>query len=513
MSLQWHPDKNASSLEDTTVIFQQIQEAYRVLSDPQERAWYDSHRAQILQSGGQKAQMGSTAAYEEERVDVFEFFTRSCFENFDDGKKGFYTVYRKVFDDITDEEQRARAFVVNCSSSESEDEEQSGRTRSSSHDYPTFGHSDSNYADVVAPFYQFWETFRTHKNYTWVETYDIRCADSRQERRAMEQENRRLRNAARRKRNEEVRQLVAFVKKRDRRVAAERVRIQQLNEESQIRTQKMAKEARQREAIRLTEAWNEELSFGGLTSQWAEEFEAELARMEAELDGVHDQAVNETSVNKDNVEEDTLSDVNELYCIACDKLFASVKAKINHEASKRHKKQSDLLRKILLEEEQNAKNESELVEKSSDIDQPFETQGNLDEPEGSPLREAAPEVKLSKRAKKAQRKRRKEEEKLVASTANLSLDDPVSPLGESTEVVDSTTLESSSEQKEAVIKPITVLTSPDVGTAKPLCKTCNTEFLSRNQLFAHLKQSGHAQLKHMSVSSVKASSKKGKKKR
>lgn len=62
----------------------------------------------------------------------------------------------------------------------------------------------------------------------------------------MEQENRRLRNAARRKRNEEVRQLVAFVKKRDRRVAAERVRIQQLNEESQIRTQKMAKEARQR---------------------------------------------------------------------------------------------------------------------------------------------------------------------------------------------------------------------------------------------------------------------------
>lgn len=94
--------------------------------------------------------------------------------------QGFYTVYRKVFDDITDEEQRARAFVVNCSSSESEDEEQSGRTRSSSHDYPTFGHSDSNYADVVAPFYQFWETFRTHKNYTWVETYDIRCADSRQ---------------------------------------------------------------------------------------------------------------------------------------------------------------------------------------------------------------------------------------------------------------------------------------------------------------------------------------------
>lgn len=499
MSLQWHPDKNASSVEDTTVIFQQIQEAYRVLSDPQERAWYDSHRAQILQSGGQKAQMGSTATYEEERVDVFEFFTRSCFENFDDGKKGFYTVYRKVFDDITDEEQHARAFDMNSSSSSgSENEEQSGRIGSSSRDYPTFGRANSSYADVVAPFYQFWETFRTHKNYTWVETYDIRCADSRPERRAMEQENRRLRNAARRKRNEEVRQLVAFVKRRDKRVAAERARVEQLNQESQVRTQQMAKEARQREAIRLAEAWNEELSFGGLTSQWAEEFEAELARMEAELDGVHDHAVNES-----NDEDDKLSDVDELYCIACDKLFASVKAKKNHEASKRHKKQADLLRKILLEEEQNATNESELEEKSSDSGQPFETQGTLDEPEGSPPRAAALEVKLTKRAKKAQRKRRKEEEKLVASTTDLSLDDPVSPVGESTEAVGSTTLESGSDQKETVIKP----------TAKPLCKTCNTEFRSRNQLFAHLKESGHAKLKPVSVSSVKANSKKGKKKR
>ncbi|TPP63422.1 DnaJ subfamily A member 5 [Fasciola gigantica] len=47
------------------------------------------------------------------------------------------------------------------------------------------------------------------------------------------------------------------------------------------------------EATRLAEAWNEELSFGGLTSQWAEEFEADLARMEAELDGLHVRTVNE----------------------------------------------------------------------------------------------------------------------------------------------------------------------------------------------------------------------------
>jgi DnaJ family protein A protein 5 len=44
--LKWHPDKNKD--KDTTEIFQNILEAYNVLSDPNERAWYDDHRDQIL---------------------------------------------------------------------------------------------------------------------------------------------------------------------------------------------------------------------------------------------------------------------------------------------------------------------------------------------------------------------------------------------------------------------------------------------------------------------------------
>ncbi|THD21044.1 DnaJ subfamily A member 5 [Fasciola hepatica] len=458
--------------------------------------------------------MGSTTEYEEERVDVFEFFTRSCFDGFDDGKKGFYTVYRKVFDDITEEEVRAREFDVNsCSSSSNEDDDRSGCNRPSSRDYPTFGRADSVYADVVAPFYQFWEAFRTRKNYTWVEKYDVRCADSRPERRAMEQENRRLRNAARRKRNEEVRQLVAFVKKRDKRVAAERQRVQQLNQEAEARTQQMARQARQREASRLAEAWNEELSFGGLTSQWAEEFEADLARMEAELDGLHVRTVNESAVEDDLGSTDELSDVNELYCVACDKLFASAKAKLNHEASKKHKKQAELLRKILLEEERNAMNESELEDKSTDTDLSLVAENVPDELSGSPPRVTASGVKLTKRAKKAQRKRRKEEEKVVATSGDPPPDAVASPSDDPNEAVESGNWESASEQIKATVKPITVQTSPNAGTEKPLCKTCNTEFDSRNQLFAHLKQSGHAQLKPVGSSGVKSSSKKGKKKR
>lgn len=35
-------------MEEATTIFAEIRAAYEVLSDPQERAWYDSHKEQIL---------------------------------------------------------------------------------------------------------------------------------------------------------------------------------------------------------------------------------------------------------------------------------------------------------------------------------------------------------------------------------------------------------------------------------------------------------------------------------
>ena len=39
--LQWHPDKNMDNLEEATARFKEIQEAYMILSDSHERAWYD----------------------------------------------------------------------------------------------------------------------------------------------------------------------------------------------------------------------------------------------------------------------------------------------------------------------------------------------------------------------------------------------------------------------------------------------------------------------------------------
>jgi DnaJ family protein A protein 5 len=52
LALVWHPDKHgeksAAELEEVNQRFLEVQEAWRVLSDAQEKAWYDDHREDIL---------------------------------------------------------------------------------------------------------------------------------------------------------------------------------------------------------------------------------------------------------------------------------------------------------------------------------------------------------------------------------------------------------------------------------------------------------------------------------
>lgn len=40
LALRWHPDKNLDNPDEAKSRFQIIQQAYEVLSDAQERAWY-----------------------------------------------------------------------------------------------------------------------------------------------------------------------------------------------------------------------------------------------------------------------------------------------------------------------------------------------------------------------------------------------------------------------------------------------------------------------------------------
>lgn len=124
LALKWHPDKNLENAEEAAEQFKLIQAAYDVLSDPQERAWYDNHREALLKGG-------VSGEYEDDSIDLLQYFTVTCYSGFGDDEKGFYTVYRNLFESIVKEEMEH---------SKEEDEEEG--------QFPTFGDSQSDYDTV-----------------------------------------------------------------------------------------------------------------------------------------------------------------------------------------------------------------------------------------------------------------------------------------------------------------------------------------------------------------------------
>lgn len=138
LALKCHPDKNLDDPEKAKTLFQAVQQAYEILSDPQERAWYDKHREQILR--------GASSDYEDNSLVVYQYFTTSCYSGFNDDEQGFYTVFRKVFEQLAAEEVE---FLDSPEEFEA---------------IPRFGDSTSDYEEVVAPFYAFWQSFCTKKS-------------------------------------------------------------------------------------------------------------------------------------------------------------------------------------------------------------------------------------------------------------------------------------------------------------------------------------------------------------
>lgn len=104
------------------------------------------------------------------------------------------------------------------------------------------------FLQVVHPFYAYWQSFCTRKNFAWKEEYDTRQASNRWEKRAMEKENKKTRDKARKERNEVVRQLVAFVRKRDKRLQAHRKLVEQQNAEKTKKTEEFRRQQKLRQA-------------------------------------------------------------------------------------------------------------------------------------------------------------------------------------------------------------------------------------------------------------------------
>nr|CAD7425275.1 unnamed protein product [Timema monikensis] len=521
LALKYHPDKNPHDLDQAKEQFLLVQQAYEVLSDPHERAWYDNHREAILKGG-------AGGDYTDESLDVFQYFTSSCFVGYEDDDKGFYSVYREVFNKLAAEDSEYTT------------------EQDSDFEVPSFGNSKSSYEDTVDPFYAYWQSYSTKKSYCWLDPYNIKEADNRRVLRLIEKENKKVRDKARKQRNEEVRSLIAFVRKRDKRVQAHSKALQE-------RAEKNAKKTEEKRKQHLKE--RREFLKNSKESEWASfsNMEKELKAMEASLAAEFGENIMSSCEESESDDEVSSSS---LYCVACNKLFKTEKAFSNHENSKKHRENVDLLKTSVQEEEKNLasredintdESDIELQEHISDLETASDTEVveikqskkkskktnkstiyNLEEDDLSDV-EAHLSQNLSKKRQKRNQQQVDSNRRTEEHNGNVDTIEVDGNLGDTNNSIPSETVDNAdavlgkskgkkakdarrqkqveeSERKEVGDKPVLSRAKPrrevkkgskNVGDdpikdVNNCCVTCRSHFPSKNKLFQHLKKTGHA---------------------
>ncbi|KAK9845932.1 hypothetical protein WJX81_006341 [Elliptochloris bilobata] len=321
-ALLWHPDKNPDRKEEAESRFIEVQAAYDVLSDKHERAWYDSHRDAILRRSRAEADAGDAfpgGRPPPDEPDLYPFFSASCFSGYNDGSKGFYTVYAGIFATLAEQEAAARA--------------RSGRAGEGAAPAPGFGAAGAAWDDVLA-FYAHWQGFSTAKGFAWADQYNPGAAPNRKVRRLMEADNAQRRSARRREFNQTVRELAAFARKRDKRVAAWQAA------QAQLRLDRQAAEQQRRDAERQERAAR---AASYQEAAWVDRGE-DTGGSSASEGSTSDSGADEAA--------EAAAAAGELYCLACDKLFRSANALANHQRSKKHAEHVAALREVMEAEDQ-----------------------------------------------------------------------------------------------------------------------------------------------------------------
>ncbi|KAK5172975.1 uncharacterized protein LTR77_003097 [Saxophila tyrrhenica] len=496
-ALELHPDRNYGREEDATKTFAEVQSAYEVLSDPQERAWYDSHESAILRGDDSQGQ-DETPSYSNIKITTADDLARLVRKfnsnvEFDDSPSGFFGFVRETFEQLAKEEEAAANW-------ENVD----------APDYPSFGHKDDGYDDVVKSFYSAWSSFSTVKGFGWMDKYRLSEAPDRWYRRRMEKENKAARQEGIKEFNDAVRSLVAFVRKRDPRYVP--------STQSEAERQKILKDVAAAQAARARAANLEKLNKEAVP-EWAQYREPE------ELE--------------ESEEEEVDQEVYE--CVACNKVFKSEKQWEAHEKSKKHQKAVYALQKKMRKE--NAHLDLGEGDVSSGMATPMVEDDDVDAEEEDILDDEAAEVEdhearrsgdmddggsqkeeVDKGEPKDKPPQDVDNDEADSDSENsdyASVDAIRNRLQDTGLTSAPTTTSEADGEPNAAGKPSEEQPEDDNGSQKPKmgkaaqkrakkaaaaaeteqaagthsCATCNASFPSKTRLFQHIQGHGHAALK------------------
>ncbi|KAJ1983643.1 hypothetical protein H4R34_001157 [Dimargaris verticillata] len=501
-ALIWHPDKNPHRIQEATQNFAQIQSAYEMLSDPHERAWYDDHRDAILRGADLRSADPETMASGPTTEVLMKYFNATAFRGFTDTPDGFFAIYNSLFAIIADIEIKNADEEASADDVVIMENLTFGRAGTKA-DEPLSRQSQSPQQFTLLDFYNFWTGFATRRTFGWHDKYRLSDAPNRMIRRLMEKENRKLRDQAKKEYNDTVRSLALFMRKRDPRIKAwTKVQQEAQRERERQRQLRLEKERRsQQDAIGAY-----------VEPEWAkvdpEKYEfvldtttAALSTEPIDLYSDSDEACREPGLPADP------EDPNALYCVVCQKRFKSTAQKENHLKSKRHIQALEHLRAEL-----------EADDALFDVPHPpFPATAGVNlGPGPSPI----PGSTKSKKKKKRQNQLAMDATEqdwatdehtdkarvaaVVAEIQGLSVADEsnINPLSPSNQHATGLPIQSTkASDAEAQSTKTSAKTKRQQRRERKdkaqmgdslLCNVCRESFTTRNQLFKHIKVTGHA---------------------
>lgn len=480
-ALQLHPDKQkqvapGKSSHDAAAMFVRLNEAYRVLEDPQERAWYDRHREIIMRrssvhsSGIPSTELRgdeSGMARAQEHIDsLVRFMSATAYSGFGDDKNGFFALFRDVFADIDDFEKE-HAVATRRS-----------QDKANAFVETTFGLKNTPYEPTLADFYSHWLSFSTTRSF--VSPDEVAAAkvheygeQGRRLRRHIAKDLQKQQEALKKRYNETVRALAAFVRKRDPRYKAwmEAKEKARRTAEQNKRIQEESERAAAAQAYVPVE-WAAHMGEG------AEEETEFLFKQLRHLDLEFSDDLPSTTDKEGTEDEQGEEEDCDFYCVACKKKFSTQSQWKNHEQSKKHKESviksvgKKAYKAALREARQQADQYEEVnIEEVSVEQNPIEDTASEEEEETSQS-ESEHSLEDIDEAKEESEQEKEEEKEAVELKQKKPRrrKDKTKPTALSVD-------EKNNQQQSA-----------DDHT----CSKCKQLFPSRNALFAHLKETGHS---------------------